>query len=181
MRLLICVLSVAMYADAFADILTTCEPAVTWLEMQAVSEIKTATKEEAMAAKAVISSLSSDYAESLEEYKGTKDSRYIPSVLIALRDLNGDGLTDIIGFVSSYYVCGGETHGCPIIVLMRKPDGTFVQALDGKAHPGGVGVTDTGELVIRISTKTTRDEYFKWNGKKYEYSRTVALTPKNSP
>jgi hypothetical protein len=175
MRLLIGVLCVTIHADAFAETLTT------WIEMQTVSDIKSVTKEEAAAARAVISSLSSEYAESLEEYKDTNDDRYIPSVLIALRDLNGDGLTDIIGFISSDYVCGGETHGCPIVVLIKKPDGTFMQALDGKAHPEGVGITDSGELVIRISTKTTRDEYFKWNGKKYEYSRTVALTPKNSP
>lgn len=179
MRVLVLILSVVMHADSFADILTTCEPDVTWFEMKTVSDIKAATKEEAVAAKAVISNLSSDYSESLKEYKDTNDPRNNPSVLIALRDLNGDGLTDIVGFISSDYACGGESHGCPVVVLVRKPDGTFLRALDGRAHPEGVGITEEGNLVIRIFSIPTRDSYFKWNGKKFVYSRTITLTPKN--
>ena len=86
-----------------------------------------------------------------EEYESARDfavkqkaPMYMPIIEYALFDVNDDGHKDVFGQVYSGYLCGRHT-GCPTVVLIKQPNGTYVESFNEKVQ-GRLGVTDTGML-----------------------------------
>ena len=99
-----------------------------------------------------------------EEYESARDfavkqkaPMYMPIIEYALFDVNDDGHKDVFGQVYSGYLCGRHT-GCPTVVLIKQPNGTYVESFNEKVQ-GRLGVTDTGMLAYE-----SRDfDFYKCN------------------